>query len=161
MRSSGSTSFARGDDAWFMTPGYTTMINRDPERNFEELWETLLQQVSIRSNSNRGDCNAHGLCRASLIGRRQQVRVLEDHGQRHKRCVLFDQCAAHHRCTEADGAAVLDVSSLHFQHHVLEGMKLQESVDMTILAKAHRVPIGALHWLVHDCPPADPASHPP
>jgi hypothetical protein len=62
---------------------------------------------------------------------------------------------------EGDSAAILDVSSLHLQHHILEGVKLQEAVDDTVIAEAHRVPVGALHWLAHDCPSADMTSHPP
>ena len=62
---------------------------------------------------------------------------------------------------EVDRAAVLDVGPLHLQHHVLQGVKLQEAADDTIVAEAHRIPVGALHRLDHDRPAADLASHPP
>src|SRR4249920_3979830 len=54
----------------------------------------------------------------------------------------------------------MDVSSLHLQHHALEGVKLQEAVDNTIIAEAHGVPVRALHWPGHDCPGANTTSHP-
>ena len=106
-------------------------------------------------------CTAHGLRGAPLVCSCDHVHLFEDQGQRQERCVPLNDRAAHHRGAEGDGAAVPDVSSLHLQRHVLEAVKLQEAVDNTVIAEAHRVPVGALHWPGYDCPVADMTSHPP
>ena len=49
----------------------------------------------------------------------------------------------------------------YLEHHVLEGVKLQEAVDNTIIAEIHRVPVGALRRPGHDGPMANMTSHPP
>src|SRR6478752_5222797 len=106
-------------------------------------------------------CDTHRLRRAPFVGSCNHVHLLEDQRQRQERRVPLNDRAAHHRGAEGDGAAVLDVSSLHLQHHVLEAVKLQAAVDNTVIAEAYRVPVGALHWPSYDCPVADMTSHPP
>src|SRR2546427_2796203 len=91
-------------------------------------------------------CDTHRLHGAPLVGGCQQLHLLEDEGQGQQRCVPLNDRAPHYRGAKGDGAAVLDARSLHLQHHVLEGVKLQNAVDNTVVAKGHRVPIRALHW---------------
>ena len=50
--------------------------------------------------------------------------------------------------------------SLHLQHHVLEGVKLQNAINNTVVAKGHGVPVGALHRLHQDCSVPNLTSHP-
>ena len=54
----------------------------------------------------------------------------------------------------------LNASSLYLQGHILEGMKLKDAIHDTVVAKAHRVPVGALHWLRHDRSTSYLTSHP-
>src|SRR4029078_8507137 len=82
-------------------------------------------------------------------------------GQRQERRVPLNECAAHYRRAEGDSAAVLDVSSLHLQRHIFKGMKLQEPVDYTIVAKADCIPVEALHWRGNDRSVPDFTAHPP
>ena len=90
-------------------------------------------------------CDTHRLHWAPLVGRRYKLHLLEHEGQRQERCVPLNDRAPHHRRAERDGAAVLDACSLYLQHHVLEGVKLEEPVHNTLVAKAYGIPIGALH----------------
>src|SRR5262245_1560632 len=69
-------------------------------------------------------CDTYRLHGTPLVGRCQQMHLLEDQGQRQERCVALNNRAAHHRGAKGDGAAVLDASSLHLQDHILEAVKL-------------------------------------
>ena len=69
---------------------------------------------------------------AALISGCEQVHLLQDHAQRQDRCLRLDDRTAQDRSAEVDGAAVLDVGSLHLQRHVLEAVKLQDAADNAI-----------------------------
>src|SRR6516165_8785496 len=99
------------------------------------------------------------LCGAPLVGSCEQVHLFEDHGQRRERCIPLKDSAAHHSGTESNSAAVPQVGCFHLWYHVLEGVKLQEAVDKTIVAKVYCVPVGAQNWLVHDRSATDLTSH--
>jgi len=104
---------------------------------------------------------AHKLRGAPLVDASAQVHLFEDQRQRQERRVLLNECTAHYRRAEGDRAAVLDVSSFHFQRHIFKGMKLQEPVDYTIVAKADCVPIEALHRLGNNRSVSNITTHPP
>jgi len=106
-------------------------------------------------------CDRHRLHWAPLVGRRYKLHLLEHEGQRQDSCVPLNDRAPHHRRAKRDGAAVLDARSLYLQHHVLEGVKLEEPVHNTVVAKAYGIPIGALHWPRHYGSMPNPTSHPP
>ncbi len=54
----------------------------------------------------------------------------------------------------------MNMRPLHLQHHVLEGVELQEAVDGAVIAETHGVPVRALHGLGHDRATANLAPHP-
>src|SRR6516164_568894 len=105
----------------------------------------------------RDTYSLHG---APRVGSCRQIHLLENQGQRQERCVTLNNRAAHHRGAKGDGAAVLNASSLYLQDHILEGMKLKDAIHHTVVAKVHRVPSGALHWLRHDRSTSYLTSHP-
>ena len=95
-------------------------------------------------NSSTQTCAADKLRGAPSVRGWRQVHLLQDQGQRHDGCIPLNHRAAHYRGPDADGAAVVNLSSLHLQDHVLEGVKLGVPVDNTIIAKVHRIPVEAL-----------------
>ena len=117
----------------------------------------MINTDGVLSTCKGGD---HRLCGASFISCRDHVHLFEDQRQRQERRVPLDDRAAHHRRAKGNGAAVLDVRSLHRQRHVFQGVKLQKAVDDTVIAEIDRVPVGALHGLGHDCPAANMTPHP-
>src|SRR6516162_2697945 len=105
-------------------------------------------------------CDTYRLHGAPRVGSCRQIHLLENQGQRQKHCVTLNNRAAHHRGAKRDGATVLNASSLYRQDHILEGMKLKDAIHDTVVPKAHRVPVGALHWLGHDRSTSYLTSHP-
>src|SRR6516165_11544739 len=105
-------------------------------------------------------CAIYRLHGAPRIGSCRQIHLLENQGQRQERCATLNNRAAHHRGAKGDSAAVLNASSLYLQDHIFEGMKLKDAIHDTVVAKAHRVPVGALHWLRHDRSTSYLTSHP-